>query len=117
MKYNMFQNVPAVNMTPEVQRKLLAYQPTAGDDKGYTINFMQAKAGAAAPPHSHPHLQVVYILSGGGDFLCGEETQTVKPGDVIQIDANVPHTFAVIPEDTTWLEFFTPEREDYNPNV
>lgn len=117
MKYNPFASLPAVNMTPVITRKLLAYQPGESEAAGYTVNLMQAKAGAAAPPHSHPHLQVVYMLSGRGDFLCGEETQTLRPGDVIQIDANVPHTFATIDEDSSWLEFFTPEREDYKPNV
>lgn len=112
MQYNIFQNLPAQAMTPEVSRKLLAYQEGQG---GYTLNLMQAQAGAQAPAHSHPHQQVVYIISGRGDFLCGEETQTLVAGDVVQIAANVPHTFVSVAEDTVWLEFFTPAREDYRP--
>lgn len=112
MKYNIFADLAAVNMTPVVTRKLLAYEE---GEHGYTVNLMSAKAEAQAPAHSHPHLQVVYVLSGGGDFQCGEEIQTVKPGDVIQIDADVPHTFASFAEDTVWLEFFAPAREDYSP--
>lgn len=114
MDYNKFAELPAAHMTPVVTRKLLAY---AAGEHGYTVNLMQAKAEAQAPAHSHPHLQVVYVLSGGGDFQCGDEVQTVKPGDVIQIGANVPHTFASFSEDTTWLEFFTPNREDYAPEL
>lgn len=112
MQYNIFANLPAVNMTPVVTRRLLAYQTGEG---GYTLNLMSARADATAPAHSHPHRQVVYILTGSGDFQCGDEIQTVHPGDVIQIDPDVPHTFASFAEDTTWLEFFTPEREDYAP--
>jgi quercetin dioxygenase-like cupin family protein len=112
MKLNPYAARPAVNMTPEVARKLLAYQE---GENGYTINLMQAKAGAAAPPHSHPHLQVVYMLSGKGDFRCGDEVSTITAGDLIQIDSNVPHTFDAVYEDAQWLEFFTPNREDYKP--
>lgn len=114
MKYNMFQNLAAQAMTPQVSRKLLAYQEGEG---GYTLNLMQATAGAKAPAHSHPHQQVVYIISGKGDFLCGEEVQTLSAGDVVQIEANVPHTFVSVAEDAVWLEFFTPAREDYKPEV
>ena len=35
MQYNIFQNLPAQAMTPEVSRKLLAYQEGEG---GYTVN-------------------------------------------------------------------------------
>ncbi|MCI9044892.1 MAG: cupin domain-containing protein [Peptococcaceae bacterium] len=114
MQYNIFQNLPAQAMTPEVSRKLLAYQEGEG---GYTVNLMQAKAGAQAPAHSHPHQQVVYIISGRGDFLCGQETQTLTAGDVVQIAADVPHTFVSVAEDAVWLEFFTPAREDYRPQI
>lgn len=112
MKLNPYNNVPVQNMTPLVSRRLLAYHEGEG---GYTVNLMQAKAGATAPAHSHPHRQVVYVLSGRGDFLCGEEVQTMQAGDVLMIDPDVPHTFNTFFEDTTWLEFFTPAREDYRP--
>lgn len=112
VNYNPYHHLPKINMTPIVTRQLLAYQDGA---HGYTINRMEAKAGASAPAHSHPHLQCVYVLSGKGEFLCGEEMQTLVAGDVVQIDANVPHTFNSFQEDTVWLEFFTPEREDYKP--
>lgn len=112
MKYNLFHSLPESAMTPTVSRKLLAYQE---GENGYTVNLMKAAAGSSAPAHSHPHLQVVYILSGKGDFLCGEEIQTVTAGDTIQIDSNVPHTFDSFAEDTVWLEFFTPVREDFRP--
>lgn len=114
MKYNPFQHLPAVHMTPTVTRKLLAYEDSEG---GYTINYMQAAAGTQAPPHSHPHRQVVYMLSGKGVFRCGEELQALTSGDVIQIDPDVPHTFDSISEDAAWLEFFTPQREDYRPEM
>lgn len=99
-------------MTPSVTRKLLAYQ---SGENGYTVNLMSARAGAGAPTHSHPHLQVVYVLSGKGVFFCDGEEKTVVAGDVIQIDANLPHTFNSFAEDTVWLEFFTPERLDFKP--
>ena len=91
MQYNIFQNLPAQAMTPEVSRKLLAYQEGEG---GYTVNLMQAKAGAQAPAHSHPHQQVVYIISGRGDFLCGQETQTLTPAMWCKLPPTFPtHLF------------------------
>ena len=59
MQYNIFQNLPAQAMTPEVSRKLLAYQEGEG---GYTVNLMQAKAGAQAPAHSHPHQHTLPVF-------------------------------------------------------
>jgi quercetin dioxygenase-like cupin family protein len=55
------------------------------------------------------------MLSGKGDFRCGDEVSTITAGDLIQIDSNVPHTFDAVYEDAQWLEFFTPNREDYKP--
>ena len=112
MKKNPFGDIPAANMGPAVTRKLLAYQP---GENGYTINFMHAQPGASAPPHSHPHLQAVYILEGGGVFLCGDETIPMSAGDILQIGPDVPHTWSRVDSETKWLEFFTPEREDFAP--
>ena len=112
IKWNAYAGLPEVWMTPVISRKLLAFQD---GENGFTLNLMQGKAGATAPPHSHPHRQVVYILSGRGDFQCGDEIREMKAGDVLEIDPQVPHTFASLAEDTQWLEFFVPFREDYRP--
>ena len=109
---NRFEALPAVAMTPTATRKLLAYET---GENGYTLNYMQAKAGTQAPLHSHPHLQVNYMLSGKGVFRAGDERIPLAPGDVLEIGANVPHTFDSVEEDAVWLEFFTPAREDFAP--
>lgn len=112
MKKNMFHDLPEISMGGQVTRKLLAYQQ---GENGYTVNCLKAKAGEGAPLHSHPHLQVVYMLEGEGVFHVGDETTTMKAGDVVQVDSNVPHTFDSFTKDSIWLEFFTPEREDFMP--
>lgn len=112
MKYNPFHHLPEIPMGPSAARSLLAYEE---GEHSYTVNFMKSKAGAGSPQHSHPHKQVVYMLSGKGNFHCGDEIQTLLPGDVVQVDPNVPHAFGSFDEDSTWLEFFTPFREDFKP--
>ena len=112
MKYNSFKHLDDYVMGPTIKRELLGYQE---GENGYTVNRLYAPKGPGAAPHSHPHLQFIYMLKGKGDFLVGDEVVTVNPGDTIQIDSNVPHTFVSFAEDSEWLEFFTPEREDFKP--
>jgi len=114
MKKNAYSALEPIAMGPTVTRKLLAYE--AGE-KGYTVNFMTAKAGTSAPLHSHPHVQIVYMLTGSMDFQCGEEVEKLVPGDVVEIPGDVPHTSNQVHEDSTWLEFFVPEREDFKPEI
>lgn len=97
---------PKNEMQSGVFRELLAYTPS------YTLTKLSALKGTVSKPHSHMHEQVVYILSGEGNFLIGEEIINMKAGDCIQIDADVPHTFDSVCEDMVWFEFFTPERKD-----
>ena len=39
----------------------------------------------------------------------------LKAGDTVTIEPNVPHTFTRFDEETVFLEFFTPVREDFIP--
>ncbi len=82
----------------------------------YTLNRLTAEKGPGAPLHSHPHRQIDYVVKGGGVFQVGEEKMTLKAGDTVQIEPNVPHTFTEFDEDTVFLEFFTPVREDFIPH-
>ena len=114
MKLNLCKDVPPAAMGEKVERRLLAYEK---GENGYTVNLMTAQAGAQAPPHSHPHRQVVYMIEGSGIFLSGEEEIRIQAGDVVQIDPDVPHTFTLVETDARWLEFFTPVREDFLPDT
>lgn len=112
MKTNVYKDYPVFSMGGNVTRRLLA---CCQGENGYTLNYLTAKAGDSAPLHSHPHLQVVYMLEGEGIFHVGDETMTITAGDVVEIDSNVPHTFDSFSKDSRWLEFFTPVREDFLP--
>ncbi len=70
------------------------------------------KAGTVLPRHSHPHEQVGFLVSGGGQFTLGGERRTVREGDGWQIPGGVEHgvTFT---EDSVVVETFNPPREDF----
>lgn len=45
----------------------------------------------------------------------GDEVRRMHAGDIVQVPGNVPHAFCRVYQDTRWLEFFTPAREDILP--
>lgn len=112
MKVNPLKEYAPVQMSPTCSLERLCFDDT-GDT--YTLNRLTAKKGAGAPLHSHPHRQIDYVVSGQGEFQVGEEKMVLKAGDTIQIEPDVPHTFTRFDEDTVFLEFFTPVREDFKP--
>lgn len=59
-------------------------------------------------PHTRDELYVV--LSGSGHFICGNECNTVGPGDVLFVPAGVEHRFVDFTDDfSTWVFFYGPE--------
>lgn len=69
-------------------------------------------AGSELPPHSHPHEQTGYALSGRARFTIAGEVATVGPGDSWCIPGGVEHSVAVL-EDSVVVEVFSPVREEY----
>ena len=58
-----------------------------------------SQPGYAAPMHSHPYLEVLYVLDGTAEaWLEGAEDRkaTLRPGDTIAFPPNAPHTFRVV---------------------
>jgi len=68
---------------------------------------------ATLPRHSHPHEQGGYVLAGELEFSIGEETRTLKPGDVYIIPGGVEHHVVNGPQTTQLVEIFTPVREEF----
>ena len=70
------------------------------------------KKGWVGARHSHPHEQMVYIVSGHLSFQHPGGVVEAKMGDSFLVPGNVEHqAFAL--EDSEVLDIFTPRREDY----
>jgi quercetin dioxygenase-like cupin family protein len=97
---------PATHPEPGMIRQVLTYS-----DQLMLVRHRFEKGWTGAP-HSHPHHQLVYVLSGSIRIVAGGEEAIANTGDSFIVDGNVEHqAFAL--EDTEVLDVFTPHREDY----
>ncbi len=76
-------------------------------------HFTVAK-GAAIPPHSHPHEQTGFMVSGKLRFKIEDEVMEAVTGDSWCIPGDVEHSVEAL-EDSVVIEIFSPVREDYLP--
>jgi quercetin dioxygenase-like cupin family protein len=76
----------------------------------------QFKKGWVGAAHSHPHHQLVYVVSGAIQITAGGETQIARAGDSFVVDGGVEHQASAL-EDSEVLDVFTPVREDYVPKA
>jgi len=84
----------------------------SGEKSMMVINTIESFAKPAL--HQHPHEQITYILAGRCDFILGDETIPMGPGDVILIPPDIPHTLTPTSDETIInLDVFSPIREDY----
>ena len=63
------------------------------------VGVLKYKKGEGAHTHSHPHEQIIVLLSGRQRFTIDGETQDVGPGQAVHIPPNVPHSTHTL-EDT-----------------
>src|SRR5262249_50570351 len=65
-------------------------------------------------PHSHPHEQIAYIISGRMRFHIGQETHDIGPGGLLVIPSNVTRWGEVLGDEPVLnLDVFTPKRPEY----
>lgn len=68
--------------------------------------------GALAARHSHPHEQVVMMVSGKLRLAVGDREMVMGPHDIVVIPPQVPHEAEAL-EDTVVIDIFSPPREDF----
>jgi quercetin dioxygenase-like cupin family protein len=76
-----------------LKRTVLQTQPlTAAPGLEGVLVQAELAVGGAAPRHTHPGEEFVYVIEGTGTFdLAGQPLRTIKAGDSFVIPPNTPH--------------------------
>jgi quercetin dioxygenase-like cupin family protein len=66
-----------------------------GEKEGAPISayIVNAKPGVGPPLHTHPYVEVIFMLEGRATVTVGDEQREAKAGDIAVIPANTPHRF------------------------
>lgn len=95
---------------PGLRRQVMSYSPSM------MLVRHTMEEGWIGAKHSHPHEQLVYVVSGhlvfthpGGDF-------EARTGESFLVPGGVEHQARAL-ADSEVLDVFTPYREDYAPKA
>jgi quercetin dioxygenase-like cupin family protein len=100
------QDVNPIPLGGGTERRILAF-----DDRLMAVE-VSFEAGSEGAPHSHPHTQLSYVLSGSFRYAVEDESVILKPGDSIVVPGGLIHGTLCL-EAGTLLDVFTPCREDF----
>ena len=70
------------------------------------------ETGSEGAPHTHPHTQLSYVLSGCFRYRVEDESVVLKPGDSIVVPSGLVHGTVCL-EKGVLLDVFTPRRDDF----
>jgi quercetin dioxygenase-like cupin family protein len=91
---------------PGMQRQVLAY------NQNVMLVRHHLTKGWKGVSHSHPHEQLVYVVTGCILFTADGRTVEMHSGDSIVVEGNVEHQAAAL-DDSEVLDVFVPYRRDY----
>ena len=77
------------------------------------IDFHDGPTPEPDPPHSHPHEQMSYVVSGELVVHIGKTSERLGPGDMFTVPPDEPHTVQLLTEHVRLVDCFTPLREDF----
>jgi len=85
MSFTNIEHLPFVGMSREFH----------GEREGAPMSayIVNAKPGQGPPLHTHPYVEVIFMLEGNAKVTIGDETREAKAGDIAIVPANTPHRF------------------------
>jgi quercetin dioxygenase-like cupin family protein len=101
-----YQSAKITEPAPGIVRRVLANSPEV------MLTEHTLKKGAILPEHRHPHVQLVYLLSGQFMIEMDGQQFTIVKGDSFVIPSKTVHKVKAL-EDSVALDIFTPARQDY----
>jgi len=67
------------------------------------------------PQKPHTQDEIYLVVTGSGEYVCGETRQSFAPTDLLFAAAGVEHRFESFTEDlTVWVIFYGPEGGEAN---
>ena len=100
------QDVNPIPLGGGMERRILAYD---GPLMAVEVGF---EAGSEGAPHSHPHTQLSYVLSGSFRYSVEDESVILNPGDSIVVPGGLIHGTVCLKKGVL-LDVFTPKRDDF----
>ena len=66
-----------------------------GEKHGAPISayIVNAKPGKGPPLHTHPYVEVIFMLEGRATVRVGDDEREAKAGEIVVVPANTPHRF------------------------
>lgn len=98
--------IQQIEQIPGIHRRTMATT-----ERMMLCEFKVTKGGIV-PPHSHPHDQCGYVVSGKIEFTIGDVTRVLMPGDTYGVPGGLVHGATAL-EDTLLVEVFSPPRDEY----
>jgi len=95
---------------PGLRRQVMSFSPSM------MLVRHRMEKGWVGTRHSHPHEQMVYLVSGHIVFEYPGGKFEAKSGDSFLVAGGVEHQAAAL-EACEILDIFTPYREDYAPKA
>ena len=104
--FKFYSETELVNLGGGLTRRILAHD---SDMMAVEVSFEEGAVGAM---HTHPHVQISYVLEGEFEATLGNETKIIKKGDTYYTTPDLPHG-VVCKKRGVLLDIFTPERSDF----
>ena len=107
MSFFKWDELPTIELAPNVKRKIVHLE-------NVMLVYIEAGVGAEVPIHHHPHEQIGLVLQGKGEFVLGDETRIIGPGEGYVVPPNMKHGgTGPATEPCVLLDIFSPIREDF----
>ena len=104
--FRFYEETVVTDLGGGVKRRILSH----GEDMmAVEVSFEEGAVGAM---HTHPHVQISYVLDGRFEAMIGTEKKIISTGDTYYTLPDVPHGVVCL-EKGRLLDVFTPERKDF----
>ena len=77
----------------------------------FSMRFFEIEPGGRTPLHEHPWEHEVFILSGEGKVILGDEEKIVGPQAAIYVPPNLRHSFINVGREKLSLLCLIPHRQ------